>query len=117
MSLLSRQAYAMEKDRLVYDTKHPIDASAVRVTVPAGTCGVIRRGQVLDCTDGVYSVHAEGGAASAIAAEDTEYALDETEVTVVSYISGSFRAGEVIADPELTDGDTEVLRGKGIYLK
>ncbi len=117
MSLLNREAYAMEKDRLVYDAKHPIDAAAVRVTVPEGIKGVVKRGQVLDCKDGVYSIHAEGGEASAIAAEETDYASDDTEITVAAYISGSFRASEVIADPELTDKDTEVLRGKGIYLK
>lgn len=117
MSLLNRQAYAMEKDRLVYDAKHPKDAAAVRVAVSGESGGVIRRGQVLDFADGVYSIHAAGGTASVIAAEDTVYAQGDTEATVAVYTSGSFRASEVTADVELTVQDTEALRGNGIYLK
>ncbi len=117
MALLNKQAYAVEKDRLVYDAKHPIDASAVRVKISADEGGEIRRGQILDCAAGEYSVHAAGGAASAIVAEDARYTADDTEVTVVAYISGSFRASEVVSDSGLADRDIESLRGNGIYLK
>lgn len=117
MSLLNKQAYAVEKDKLVYDAKHPIDAAAVRVTVSGDAGGVIRRGQILDCKKGVYSIHTADGTASAIAAEDTEYTPDDTEITVVVYTSGSFRASEAISDPALTNGDIVALRGCGIYLK
>ena len=117
MSLLNKEAYVVEKDKLVYDAKHPIDAAAVRVKITAGESGVIRRGQVLDCAGGVNSVHAADGSVSAIAAEDTSYVTGDTEITVAAYISGTFRASEVIAEPELTDGDIEAFRGKGIYLK
>lgn len=117
MALLNRQAYAVEKDRLVYDAKHPTDASAVRVKIRADADGVIRRGQILDCAAGEYSIHAADGAASAIVAEDTGYTADDTEITVVVYISGSFRASEVVSDLELADSDIESLRGNGIYLK
>ncbi|MCM1045629.1 MAG: hypothetical protein NC417_08975 [Candidatus Gastranaerophilales bacterium] len=118
MSLLNKEAYAMGKDKLVYDAKHPIDGAAVRVAISADGSGEIKRGQVLDCADGVYRVHAEGGTVSVIAAEDTSYSpSDDTEITVAVYTSGTFRASEVIADPELTAGDVEVFRAKGIYLK
>ena len=117
MDLLNRQAYAMEKDRLVYDAKHPIDASAVRVKISAAEDGVIRRGQILDCAAGEYSVHAAGGTASAIVAEDTLYLAEDNEITVVVYVSGSFRASEVVSDPELKESDIESLRVNGIYLK
>lgn len=117
MALLNRQAYAVEKDRLVYDAKHPVDAAAVPVNITAEEDGVIKRGQVLDCAGEEYSIHAADGDAGAIVAEDTDYAADDTEITVSVYISGSFRASEVIADPELTAGDMEALRGRGIYLK
>lgn len=117
MSLLNKQAYAMEKDKLVYDAKHPIDAAAVQVTITADESGVVKRGQLLDCKDGEYSLHASDGEASAIVAEDTSYASDDTEITIVVYISGTFRTSEVIANPDITDADIEALRGKGIYLK
>lgn len=117
MPLLNKNAYVMEKDKLVYDAKHPVDGAAVRVKITATDSGVIKRGQVLDCAAGEYSVHAEGGSVSAIVAEDTSYAPADTEITVTVYISGTFRASEVIAEPKLTDEDIEAFRGKGIYLK
>lgn len=117
MSLLNKQVYAMEKDKLVYDAKHPVDVKAVQVTITANEAGKLKRGQLLDCTAGEYSVHEEDGDASAIVAETTSYSSDDTAVTAVVYISGTFRTCEVIADPEITDKDIEALRGKGIYLK
>lgn len=117
MSLLNKQAYVMEKDKLVYDARHPIDAAAVQVTVTSDEGGEVKRGQLLDYSDGEYSIHSEGGEASVIVAEDTSYESDDSEITVAVYISGTFRTSEVIADPDITDADIETLRGKGIYLK
>lgn len=117
MSLLNNQAYAVEKDKLVYDAKHPIDVANIPVTVAPSDAGEIKRGQIIDCKDGDYSLHAEDGEPSAIVAETTSYAADDTEIVVTVYTSGTFRASEIIANPELTAADTEALRGKGIYLK
>ncbi len=117
MSVLNKQVCTVEKDRLIYDSRHPIDATAVQVSVTSGAAGEISRGQLLDCVDGIYSVHAEGGTASAIAAESVSYEAGDTDITVAVYISGSFRASQIIADPEITDTDRENLRDKGIYLK
>ena len=117
MTLLNRPVYAVEKDRLIYDAAHPIDATTVQIAVPADGNGMIKRGQLLDCTDGVYGIHAETGDPSAIVAEDTSYAADDTEVAAVVYISGSFRESEIFAEPGITAADKEVLRSKGIYLK
>lgn len=117
MALLNKQAYVMEKDKLVYDAKHPIDVAAVQVKITAEKSGVVKRGQILDCADGVYSVHVKDGKVSVIVAEDTSFAADDTEITVVVYVSGTFRISEVISDSELTEGDIEALRGNGIYLK
>jgi hypothetical protein len=115
MALLNREAYTVEKDKLVYDGKHPFDVANVPVKVTADTTGTIQRGEVLDYADGAYSAHAEGGTPSAIVAETTEYAADDTEIVVTVYTSGTFRTSEVT--PELTTADVEALRGKGIYLK
>lgn len=117
MSILNKQAYVVEKDKLVYDSKHPIDVANIPVTITPSDAGEIKRGQILDCKDGEYSLHAEDGEPSAIVAETTSYAADDTTVVVTAYISGSFRASEIVANPELTAADTEALRGKGIYLK
>lgn len=117
MSLLNRPAYSMEYDRLIYDNSHPIDGSAVAVAITSDTEGVIKRGQILDFTNGSYVIHMRDGEPSAIASEDVSYAADDTSVTVPVYISGAFARDAVIADPVLTAADVENLRSKGIFLK
>lgn len=118
--LLNRPAYTMEKDKLKYDMTHPFDASAVQLSVNksgAAKEGMVKRGQVLDAEDGVYTIHTTGGTASCIAAEDVSYAADDTEITVPVYISGTFTGSELVADPELEAADLEALRSKGIFVK
>lgn len=117
MSLLNKQAYTVEKDKLIYDGKHPIDVMSIPVAITPSAAGEIKRGQVIDCTAGVYGIHAEAGEPSAIAAETTSYAADDTEVMVTVFVSGTFRTSEIIANPDLTEADTEALRSRGIYLK
>jgi len=113
---LNEEAYKVERDKLVYDSSHPVDAKNVTVTVPEGT-GIFKRGEILDFKDGKYAVHTEGGTASVIVGENTPYAEDDTELAVPAYISGSFRLSECFASVELTERDIESLRAKGIYLK
>lgn len=117
MSLLNNLAYTVEKDRLVYDAKHPIDATAVQVMVESSTGGILKRGQLLDFDNNVYSIHSAEGAPSAIVARDATYTSDDTEVVAAVYTSGTFRASKVISEPEITMADTEGLKSKGIYLK
>ena len=117
MNILNGFLGESEKDRLIYDGSHPVDAVNVRVSVPEDTDGVLKRGQVIDYADGAYSVHVASGEVSCIVAEETEYAAGETEVTVPVYISGTYRKSACITDVELTAADLEVFRSKGIYLK
>lgn len=117
MALLSRPAYKVEKDKLIYDAKHPIDVRAIQVSVTPSAPGVLKRGQVIDVAAGVYSKHAASGEVSAIVQEDVSYAQDDTDLIVPVYISGTFRTSEVIAEPELTEEDIETFRTKGIILK
>ena len=114
--MLNREAYTMEKDKLVYDLSHPRDAKNVSITAPEGE-GIIKRGQVIDYKDGQYAVHASGGVAVAIIAEDTPYEDGDTEITAAVYISGTFRKSACISSVELETSDIENLRSKGIYLK
>lgn len=117
MGLMNRDAYSVQHDRLIYDGKIPIDIKNIVVSITASTNGVIKRGQVIDVAAGTFSLHAASGAPSCIAAQDTEYAADDSEVVVPCYISGNFHTGGVIADPALTDTDVETLRTKNIILK
>lgn len=114
---LNNEVYEVKKDNLVYDSSHPIDARDVTVTVPLESVGTLRRGQVLDVAEGNYTIHAEGGSVSVIVAESTPYAADDTSVVVPVYLSGAFRKSACVTDVELTDGDVEAFRSKGIYLK
>jgi len=119
--LLNKPAYSMEKDNLIYDMSHPIDAKAVTLKVNAsGTTakdGEVKRGQVLDVDDGIYTVHATGGDASCIVAKDASYAADDTGITVSVYISGAFTGDALVASPALGAEDIENLRSKGIFVK
>lgn len=117
MGLMNRDAYSVKPDHLVYDGRHPVDAKNVVVSITPEDDGVIRRGQVIDEAEGIYKIHAEAGVPSCIAAEDVEYAADDTDVIVPCYITGTYRADAVIASPELTESNVETLREKGIILK
>ena len=117
MEKANKMVGTMERDKLIYDMTHPIDAKVIKIKISAKADGKIKRGQVIDFKEDAYSIHSADGEVSVIAAEDVEYTSTDTEIMVPVYISGTFRASEVIADPELTDKDMEKLRGKGIYLK
>lgn len=112
---LNNEVYKMEKDNLVYDMSHPLDAKNITIALEGE--GIVKRGQVIDYADGAYTLHAAGGAAVGIVAEDTLYTAEDTEITVPVYISGTFRASACISGVELAVADTENLRSKGIYLK
>ncbi len=116
---LNEKAYEMKLDNLIYDNTHPIDGCVASIKVPAEKAGVLKRGQILDFSeaDGSYVPHAESGSVSAIVANDTEYAADDTEVSASVYISGTFRKSACKTDVALTVADIEKLRSKGIYLK
>ena len=114
---LNKEVYTVNKDNLVYDSSHPIDAKNMPVTVTAGTVGIIRRGQVLDFVEGKYKLHESSGTVSAIVAETISYTAEDTIVAVPAYISGTFRKSACITETELTDSNIEEFRSKGIYLK
>lgn len=117
MGLMNREAYEVKTDSLIYDGRHPVDARNVQVSITPTTDGMIRKGQVIDEADGVFSLHAQSGTPSCIAAGNVSYAADDTDVIVPCYISGTFHAKKVIAEQELTAADAEMLRTKGIILK
>jgi len=114
---LNGQAYSVAPDNLIYDHSHPTDADNFTVSVPAGSAGILARGQILDFSNGAYVPHTENGTASVIVAENTKYAEEDTEVTVPVYISGCFRKSACAAVTDLTVSDEEELRAKGIFLK
>lgn len=117
MTQLNAETYTVMPDNLIYDSKHPIDAENLEITLSGSKAGKVSRGQVIDVSNGAYSIHANNGTPSAIAAEDTAYEAEDTSVVVPCFVSGSFRQSEIVADPALTDANIEMLRSKGIFLK
>ena len=106
-------------DSLIYDGTHPIDGKNVTVTLPGGTAGTIKRGQVLDldASKNEYKVHAASGVVNCIVARDVGYTSEEKSVTAEVYLSGPFRQDTVVTDVELMAADVERFRSLGIYLK
>lgn len=117
MTVSNKLAYTQTPDNLIYDSKHPVDAENLEITLAGGAEGEIQRGQVIDLDKGVYSIHAKDGVPTAIAAETRSFGADDSTVVVPSYVSGSFRTSEIIASPALGAADIEALREKGIFLK
>lgn len=119
MSVLNGPAYGVEKDKLIYDNTYPIDGDVVPVNITADTSGVIERGTVIDFdeSNGEYTLHKASGKPSRIVAENTEYEAEDATAVVPTYAGGTFRASEIIADPDLDEADVEELRKVGIHLK
>jgi len=117
MKVANKLAYTGNPDNLIYDSKHPIDAENVEVTLAGGSDGTIKRGQVIDQSGDAYSIHAAGGTPSVIAAEDIPFEASELKVVVPAYTSGSFRLSELVVSSSLTAAAIEGLREKGIFLK
>lgn len=117
MEQLNKEAYTVGRDRLIYDASHPIDGTIIKVTLPGTEETKIERGQIIDHKDGVFSMHADSGVASVIAAETVIAEKGVTEIELEAYTSGTFRADATVSAVELTDADIQGLREKGIYLK
>lgn len=109
-------------DKLIYDSSHEIDAGVFTVTLPmeSKAAGTVKRGQIIyfDTTKKEYALKkGDDGVAAVIAAEDTSYAEDDTEVAVSAYTGGTFRESECISDGKLEADDIDTLRTRNIYLK
>lgn len=116
--LLNKEAYTMAKDKLVYDSKHPIDGKNVTVKITVSEAGTIKRGQIIDlASDGTYALHANNGDPCAIVAADADYKADDTTVVCEVYTSGAFRKSEIIATPDINTAGCDKLRARGIFLK
>lgn len=109
-------------DKLIYDSSHEIDAGVFTVTLPTESkaAGTVKRGQIIyfDTTKKEYALKkGDDGVAAVIAAEDTSYAEDDTEVAVSAYTSGTFRESECISDGKLEADDIDTLRIEATYPK
>ena len=113
---LNQETYEVNKDNLIHDYLRIIDAKNVTVHVETGG-GTIKRGQIIDFSEGKFKLHKDGGTANCICAADTTYTADETEVIVSVYISGNYRKAYCISDVDLNETDVENLRSSGIILK
>lgn len=115
--IMNKEVYEVSQDRLIYDASHPLDAAVVTFHTPDGAEGCLKRGEVLDYSEGKYVKHTSEGKPGAIVAENASYAADDTDISVTVYISGTFRHAECISDVALEEKDVVELRSNGIYLK
>lgn len=119
--LLNKESYEVGYNDLIYDGSHPVDGTAVTVTLSSAATadGSISAGQVIDwdSTDDEYGLHAASGNVFGIVSEDTEYEAGDTEVVCAVYTTGTIRLSKVVTDVDLTSSDIETFREKGIFLK
>lgn len=120
---MNSTAYEVTPDKLIYDSKHPIDVKLV--TVASGS-GQLTRGTILSLTsDGKYvvtgstlasDVTAEANCIIATGVDTTENTGSDIPVEV--YVSGHFNENEVTVASSytLTATDKENLRDAGIFL-
>lgn len=119
--ILNRTIGECIPDKLISDTKHPLDASVVAISTGQK---VIKRGTVLKRnTDESYVVlgsNESTGKANCVVSDDTDTGETEGDVTGVPvYISGSFNSIGLIAAENytLTQQDIQDLRDSGIFVK
>lgn len=117
MQKLNAEGYTVTQDNLIAGNAQNLRGRVVEVTVTAAQVKEIKRGQVIDVSDGKYSLHAKGGTPSVIAAETVEVDQEATKVPIEVYDSGEFRELYLITSEALTAADRETLREKNIILK
>jgi hypothetical protein len=119
---MNSTSYTVTPDKLIIDSKHPIDVKVVSI---AANQGSIKRGTVLSFTNtkeylvfGTTLVAPQTSAkANCIVAESVDTTSSNATVSIEIYISGNFNKNELIvkAESSLAASDLEDLRSSGIF--
>ncbi|BCJ98104.1 head decoration protein [Anaerocolumna chitinilytica] len=124
MELLNQDSYEVKPDKLIYDSKHPIDVKTIKLKANQG---IVKRGTVISLVSPTndYIVFGttltsgqDSSKANGIISDDVDTTSTTGDVTAVVYISGHFNRNELIvaAGHELSLTDEETLRAVGIFL-
>ena len=126
-TLLNKDEYTVDYDKLISSGKHPVDVTIVNVESGQG---VLKRGTVLshvviqaveniDGFDGYRVLGTNMEDAKFVIAEDVDTTSNAgNSIPVTVYKSGGFNAGALIAEPGYTIPARvyETLRTVGIYI-
>ena len=124
MTQLNSTSYEVVPDKLIIDSKHPIDVKAVAIKANQG---IVKRGTVLSIVAPtnehiVFGTTLTEGQTSAkancIVADDVDTTSTEATVTAVTYISGNFNKNVLtIAEGSNLDvANIEELRNSGVFV-
>lgn len=124
MTLLNNTSYEVVPDKLIIDSRHPLDVKTVKINANQG---IIKRGTVLSFVEPtaeyiVFGTTLAEGQTSSKANCIVADTIDTTSIgdTVVAtvYISGNFNKNElIIADVStLSSSAIEELRTSGIFV-
>lgn len=122
-TLMNNTSYEVVPDKLIIDSKHPIDVKVVKIKANQGT---VKRGTVLSLTNtneyvvfGTALVNPQTSSkANCVVAEDIDTTSTDATVSVQVYISGSLNKNVLIVKDgsSLAASDIEDLRNAGIFV-
>jgi hypothetical protein len=123
MTQLNNTSYEVIPDKLLIDSRHPVDVKTVKIKANQG---IVKRGTVFSFTNtseyivfGTALVDPQTSAkANCIIADDIYTTSADATVTAVAYISGNFNKNEFIVKEgsTLEASDIEDLRAAGIFV-
>lgn len=123
MILMNNTSYSVAPDKLVVDSKHPIDVKIISVAANQGT---IKRGTVLSLTNTneylVFGTELQAPQTSAkancVVAADTDTTSTSGTVPVEVYIAGNLNKNVMTVKDgsSLAATDIEDLRNSGIFV-
>lgn len=122
-TLLNSTSYEVVPDKLIIDSKHPLDVKIVSIKANQGT---VKRGTVLSLTDtdeylvfGTALVAPQTSSkANCVVADEVDTTSTGTTVPVPAYISGHLNKNVLIVKDgsSLASSDIENLRTAGIFV-
>lgn len=122
-TLLNNTLYDVTPDKLIIDSKHPLDVKIISIKANQGT---VKRGTLLSLTNtdeyivfGTTLVDPQTSSkANCIIADDVDTVSAAASVNAVVYISGHFNKNAFIVKEGSTmdAGDMEDLRAAGIFV-
>lgn len=123
MTLLNKTSYEVVPDKLVIDSRHPVDVKIVSIKANQG---LVKRGTVLSSTNtneyivfGTVLVDPQTSSkANCVVAEDVDTTSGGATVPVEAYISGHLNKNVLIVKEgsSLAVTDIEDLRNSGIFV-
>jgi len=121
--LLNQTSYEVVPDKLIIDSKHPLDVKTVKIKTNQG---IVKRGTILSLVSPTneYVVYGstlqegETSKANCVVSDEVDTTSTGTDVVVTVYISGNLNRNELIVKEgaTLSAASIEELRASGIFV-